>query len=151
MLEFDHIGVVVPDLATGGRQIEATLPVVASTAVFDDPVLGVSVQFYRDRSGLIFELIAPYGDASPVRNTLGQAHRLNQLAYRCRNLEEAAQTLRRGRAVPLGVPAPALAFGGARVQFFWSPLGHVIELIETPDVRQDFIDLPAAGGEPSKP
>lgn len=144
MLEFDHIGVVVPSLPEGRRLIEATLPVVASTGAFDDVVLGVSVQFYRDAGGLIFELIAPYGDESPVRNTLGQAHRLNQLAYRCASLEEAARALRKARAVPLGAPAPALAFGNALVQFFWSPLGHVIELIETPAVRQDFVDLSGA-------
>lgn len=144
MLEFDHIGIVVPGLREGRRVIEATLPVVAATRSFDDPGLGVSVQFYRDQSGLIFELIAPYGDSSPVRNTLNQAHRLNQLAYRCSNLEEAAGFLRRGRAVPLGTPAPALAFDNARVQFFWSPLGHVIELIETSAVRQDFVELDSA-------
>lgn len=145
MLEFDHIGVVVSDLAEGRRLIEGTLPVVASTRAFDDPVLGVSVQFYRDRGGVIFELIAPYGDESPVRNTLAQAHRLNQLAYRCPDLEDAARTLRKGRAIPLGAPAPALAFDNALVQFFWSPLGHVIELIETANVRQDFVDLQSAG------
>lgn len=141
MLEFDHVGVVVSDLAEGRRQLEATLPVVASTAVFDDATLGVSVQFYRDHSGVVFELIAPYGDSSPVLNTLKQAHRLNQLAYRCRDLESASRALRRARAVPLGAPAPAVAFDNALVQFFWSPLGHVIELIETTGVRQDFVDL----------
>lgn len=138
MLEFDHVGVVVPDLAIGRKQLLATLPIVASSPAFDDAGLGVSVQFHRDASGLVFELIAPFGDASPVRNTLGQAHRINQLAYRCADLEAAGAQLRRARAVPLGPAAPALAFGGARVQFFWSPLGHVIELIEATSARDDF-------------
>lgn len=143
VLEFDHIGIVVRDIPEGRRMIEATLPVVASTPRFDDPGLGVSVQFFRDRSGLVFELIAPLGDSSPVKNTLGQAHRLNQLAYRCRNLASAASALRKARAVPLGEAKPALAFDNALVQFFWSPLGHVIELIETTDARRDFTDLPS--------
>lgn len=143
MMEFDHIGVVVPDLQEGRRRIMATLPITAATPAFDDRVLGVSVQFYRDGSGLVFELIAPFGDSSPVANTLAQAHRINQLAYRCLDLDEAGRALRRGRAVPLGSPTPAVAFGGARVQFFWSPLGHVIELIETQSERLDFVEFEA--------
>ena len=146
MLTFDHIGVVVPDLSEGRRQMTATLPITAQSPVFDDPVLGVSVQFFRDGSGLVFELIAPFGDNSPVRNTLAQAHRINQLAYRCDDLEAAGRELRKGRAVPLGSPAPAMAFAGARVQFFWSPLGHVLELIETSMVRQDYMAV-----EPTQP
>lgn len=144
VLEFDHIGIVVPNLSEGRRLIEGTLPVVESSRPFDDPGLGVSVQFYRDRSGVVFELIAPLGDASPIRNTLTQVHRLNQLAYRCRSLEEAARTLRSNRVIPLGAPAPALAFDNALVQFFWSPLGHVIELIQSSKVRQDFMDIQPA-------
>lgn len=147
MLAFDHIGVVVRDLSEGRRQIEATLPIVAVSPAYADEGLGVSVQFFRDASGVVFELIAPLGDASPVANTLGQSHRLNQLAYRCGDIEAAAVSLRRARAVPLGPPAPAVAFGGARVQFFWSPLGHVIELVETQEPRSDFVDTGSAAVE----
>lgn len=140
MLTFDHIGVVVADLDVGGRQIESTLPIAAVSPRYDDPGLGVSVKFFRDGSGLVYELIAPLGEGSPVANTLGQAHRLNQVAYRCDSLEAAAIALRKAKAVPLSAPAPAVAFENARVQFFWSPLGHVIELIETDQPRSDFID-----------
>jgi methylmalonyl-CoA/ethylmalonyl-CoA epimerase len=128
---FDHVGIVVPDIAVGSRQILATLPVTEATEQFDDEELGVSVRFFRDASGLVFELIAPFGEQSPVRNTLNQSHRLNQLAYRCPDLDAAAKVLRDARAVPLGPPKPALAFDNAAVQFFWSPMGYVVELIET--------------------
>lgn len=140
-LIFDHVGIVVPDIDLGSRQIESTLPVVAATPRFDDPGLGVSVKFFRDASGLVFELIAPLGASSPVQNTLGQSHRLNQLAYRCDDIVVAATALRTARAVPLGPAKPALAFGGGLVQFFWSPMGYVIELIESREARQDFADL----------
>lgn len=138
MLTLDHLGVVVSDIDTGSAHILATLPVVECTDRFDDETLGVSVKFYRDAGGLVFELIAPFGDRSPVLKTLKQNHRLNQLAYICPNIAEAGAALRQARAVPLGPPKPALAFSGSPVQFFWSQLGFVIELIEAPGHRHDF-------------
>ena len=141
MLIFDHIGIVVADLDAASEQIRRLLPIDGSTRRFDDEGLGVSVQFFRDRSGLVFELIAPLGERSPVANTLAQQHRLNQIAYRCVDLETEVKVLRRAGAMPLGRPAPAIAFGGARVSFLWSPLGHVIELIEAPEFHHAFTSL----------
>lgn len=138
MLTLDHLGIVVSDIDTGSAQIEATLPVIECTDRFDDETLGVSVKFYRDAAGIVFELIAPLGERSPVANTLKQNHRLNQLAYLCPDIAAAGAALRQARAVPLGPAKPALAFSGALVQFFWSQLGFVIELIEAPGHRHDF-------------
>ena len=47
-LKFDHAGVVVRDLAQGFQSIKALLPVTLTTERFDDPQLGVSVQFVQD-------------------------------------------------------------------------------------------------------
>lgn len=55
---------------------------------------------------------------------------INHLAYRVSNLQESAERLRTQRHLPLGPSQPAIAFGGAHVQFFLSPLGHIVELIE---------------------
>ena len=139
MLVFDHIGLVVPDLDTGADQIGRTLPVTGWTARFDDAGLGVSVQFARDAGGVVFELIAPLGDRSPVAAIVKKREGiLNQLAYRVADLAAAAQAMRAARAVPLGRPAPAIAFGGAQVQFFMSQMNVVIELIEAPAFAHDF-------------
>lgn len=140
-LALDHIGIVVRDIEEGSSQIIAGLPVVGATERFDDPGLGVSVRFFRDRSGLVFELIAPLADDSPIQNALAQRHRLNQLAYRCSDLDDTARALRRARAIPIGRPKPAIAFSGAFVQFLWSPMGFVIELIESDECSHRFSPL----------
>ncbi len=101
------------------------------TQNFDDPGLGVSVRFARDRSRIVYELITPLGESSPVRRALNQrANLLNQLSYRTKSLEAAIRPLRAQGAVPLGTAAAAVAFGGARVQFLMMPLGFIVELIE---------------------
>jgi methylmalonyl-CoA/ethylmalonyl-CoA epimerase len=130
-LTFDHIGIVVADLTEASPQLAALLGPVKWTRRFDDGGLGVSVTFARDRAGVVYELIAPYGDRSPVIRTLKSRNNLlNQLAYRTANLEFAASHLRARECVPVTPPAPAVAFGGARVQFFLTPFEFLIELIE---------------------
>lgn len=136
---FDHIGLVVPDLVTGTAQVEQILPIIGWTDGFDDAALGVSVRFGKDKTGVVFELIAPFGENSPVANILKKRDgTLNQLAYRVENLEQAAQHLRESRAVPISRPTPAKAFNGAQVQFFMTQFNVVIELVEDADFSHSF-------------
>jgi methylmalonyl-CoA/ethylmalonyl-CoA epimerase len=141
-LVFDHVGLVVPDLDSAMRQLRATTGAVEATARFDDPGLTVSVRFLRDRAGMVYELIAPFGEGSVVAATLARKRDLlNQLAYRTADLAKAVQHLRGQGCMPLGAPAPALAFGGAQVQFLFNPLGFVLELIEDTAPPHQFRNL----------
>lgn len=138
-LIFDHIGIVVGDLDAGGDTLTKLIGPLAWTSRFDDSGLGVSVRFARDSTGIVYELIAPLGSASPVARTLkSRANLLNQIAYRTRSLETSLQRLRVTGVAPLSAPAPALAFGGARVQFLMSPLGFLLELIEIDHFTHQF-------------
>lgn len=101
-----------------------------STAV-EDPLQRVWVQFVHDEHGLCYELVAPAGEDSPVTQVIKTRRNvINHLAYRVHSLQEGATRLREQRHLPLGPSQPAVAFGGAHVQFFLSPLGHIVELIE---------------------
>jgi methylmalonyl-CoA/ethylmalonyl-CoA epimerase len=130
-LVFDHIGIVVADVVAGSNSLAAVLGPLQWTQSFLDVGLGVSVRFARDCSGIVYELIAPLGSDSLVARTLkSRANLLNQIAYRTSSLESSVKRLRAQGAVPVTVAAPAVAFGGARVQFLMVPLGFLIELIE---------------------
>jgi methylmalonyl-CoA/ethylmalonyl-CoA epimerase len=136
-LHLDHIGFVVPVLEVGISELQAVLPIVWVSQRIDDASLGVSVQFLQESTGTVFEVIAPYGPNSPVAAMAAkEKNRLNQLCYRCDDIDAAARQLRKAGSVPLGVPKPAMAFGGAVVQFFWTKPGFILELIEgTADSR----------------
>lgn len=141
-LIFDHLGIVVPDLARGVAQLCAMLGPCAATARFDDPGLTVSVRFLRDRAGMVYELIAPLGPGSVVEATVQRKHDLlNQIAYRTADLDAAARGLRAQGCFVLGPARPAVAFAGARVQFLFTPLGFVLELIETTGHQHRFEPL----------
>jgi methylmalonyl-CoA/ethylmalonyl-CoA epimerase len=138
-LLFDHIGIVVPSLEEGRQTLSSLFGHLHWTTRFDDPQLGVSVVFAQDLSGIVYELITPFGFDSPVLRTLtSRANLLNQIAYRTRSLDASVARLRKARAVPVGRSAPAVAFGGARVQFLMTPLGFLMELIEVDHVVHEF-------------
>ena len=76
--------------------------------------------------------------AKIVAENLAHSVRLSQMVYRIASISAAAAALRKSGNFPLGPAKPALAFGGAHVQFLWSPLGFVVELIEAPDFQHNF-------------
>ena len=131
--EFDHVGMVVPSLQKGRRLHGGPLGIERWSREWDDPVNGVRLQFGIDCSGIVWELLEPLGDDSPVANALKQrTHLLNHLAYRVEHLDEESAKLRERGALPIAAPSPAIAFGDARIQFFMTGSGLLLELIEAP-------------------
>ena len=145
-LEFDHLGIIVPDLAAGRDFLEQTLGISRWTPITHDPTLCVSVQFgAAPNSGPTYELIAPLGDDAPIANALRQnKHILNHIAYLTPNLDLSADALRDQGCFAAGPAKPAVAYNGHRVQFWLSPLRFIIELIEKPNHRHNFTEPEAA-------
>jgi len=132
-VRFDHIGLFVSDLSYGRERLAALLPIVRFSSEIDDPLLQVRIQFCTDSSNTCYELVAPLGDKNPVSGVLGSGRNiLNHVAYRVDSLETAMDSLRKQGSIPVAAPASAVAFAGARVVFFLTPLRFLIELIEDP-------------------
>jgi len=128
---FDHIGLFVADLDQGRRKLKALLPIAAFSEPVEDAGLKVRIQFATDASGVRYELVAPFGEGDPVSGVLasGQAI-LNHVAYRVEDLDADMARLRAEGALPLGPPAPAIAFGGRRGVFLLTRVRFILELVE---------------------
>ena len=132
-LRFDHIGLVVSDMAEGRACLEEIFGLDRWTKVFEDPGIGVYVQFGRTEEGPCYELISPLGEASPVATALKRGiNILNHVAYLTKNLDADAQRLQELGSMMAGPAKPAVAYGGARVQFLITPQRFMVELIEAP-------------------
>ncbi len=142
---FDHIDIVVRTLSSGREYLSSLFGISDWTAEFDDPGIKVSVQFGRDRSGICYELIAPFGDGSPIENVLSnRVNILNHVAYSVADLAVEASRLTASGAVPTGPAQPAVAYGGKNVQFFYTPLRFIIELIEAPHHQHGYMSRETA-------
>jgi methylmalonyl-CoA/ethylmalonyl-CoA epimerase len=132
-LQFDHIGLVVKDMAEGREFLGGTFGIEEWTEVFEDPGIGVYVQFGRTEDGPCYELIAPLGEQSPVANVVKSGKNvLNHVAYLTPNLDIGGEMLRDKGCGSAGPAKPAVAYGGARVQFWITPQRFMIELVEAP-------------------
>ncbi len=131
---FDHLGIVVKELAKGRERMRALLCIGDWTTPIGDAVNGVRLQFGRDGGGMVYELLEPLGTNSPVSAALqsGKAI-LNHVAYRVNDLVAGGAHLRMAGAARVSEPKPAIAYGGCPIQFFVTPLRFIIELIEAPD------------------
>ena len=109
------------------------------TDPLEDTVNGVHILFGRDPTGMVHELLAPIDENSPVFRALKtRTNLLNHTAYLVPSLSEGAAHMRGARCFPTGDPRPAIAYGGAPIQFFVTPLGTIIELIEAPHHQHHF-------------
>ncbi|HEX4695897.1 VOC family protein [Sphingomonas sp.] len=145
---FDHAGVVVKSLEKGRKHFSEALGVNDWSHPLVDRVNGVHLQFGRDASLMVYELLSPLDADSPVAGALAaRKNLLNHVAYRVRDLAEAAAALRDARCFPAGEPKPAIAFGGAMIQFFVTPIDTIVELIEAYDFAHDFRPLAVSQGE----
>lgn len=142
-LRFDHLGIVVPDMAAGRDHFRSLFGVKRWTREFADPVNQVHVQFGQDASGICYELISPLGPTSPILRALKTGNPiLNHIAYLTGNLEASSEQLRQQGYIPAGDPRPAIAYGLKRIQFFMSPLRFIVELIEAAGHQHSFLDEP---------
>jgi methylmalonyl-CoA/ethylmalonyl-CoA epimerase len=138
-MKFDHIGIVVENMADGAGVLRATFGIEQWSPVFEDHGIGVSVQFGRDPSGICYELVAPLRADSPVSRALGEGvNIINHVAYLVGDLDSEARRLRKLGFFPASRPAEALAYDGARIQFFVSEMRMIVELIEAIDHRHAY-------------
>ena len=151
-LQFDHLGVVVSDIAAGREHFQSIFGVQSWTKTFADPVNRVSVQFGLDPGGLCYEDLSGWSRESVTCAWKARNPIRSHIAYLTPDLKEAEGELRKKRFLPTGPANPAVAYGGARIQFFMSPLSFVVELIEFFGHRHDFFPaLPVSqGGEKSQ-
>ena len=133
-MQFDHLGLVVRSLSRGRDALKDVLSIRDWTVEFRDEVNGVLLQFGRDPAGVVYELLEPLDERSPVYNALMTGKGiLNHVAYRVVELRAQEERLRAAGCAPTSEPKPAVAYGGSRIQFFITPVRLIIELIEAPN------------------
>ena len=141
-LRFDHIGIVVTELAVGLPIFRDRFNVRHWTQPFTDPVNDVYVQFGRDAQGVCYELVAPLSKDSPVRRALRTGQNItNHLAYLVAELAATREIFIAADFSPIAEPKPAIAYGGRLIQFFMSPIFSLVELIEAPEHLHLYVDV----------
>jgi methylmalonyl-CoA/ethylmalonyl-CoA epimerase len=130
---FHHVGLAVRDIAAATHALGAT-GLLPSEEWPDavDASLKVRLRFLRASPDQpLIELVEGLGDGNPVDQLLqksgpGPYH----LCFAVESLDAASSRLRDHKYRPITGRIPAVAFGGALVQFFYHPHCGLVELVE---------------------
>jgi methylmalonyl-CoA/ethylmalonyl-CoA epimerase len=125
-----HVGIVVEDLRLYAEAYQSHLGLQADSEIFEDPIQKVRLQFWKDSSGNLLELIEPASQDSPVRKAVERGGGLNHLCYQVENIDEQVRLSLAQGAIPATGIVPAVAFSGRRVAFLFFPKLKLIEFVE---------------------
>ena len=117
---FHHVGIAV-------RSIEA---VNLALEIHADPIQGVRVAFF-ETGGMTLELVEPGSGRSPVSESLEKGVKLLHLCFEVDDLSESLAHCKERGFTKISSPAPAVAFGGRRIVWVYSPVLGLVELLES--------------------
>ena len=128
-----HVGVAVPALEATTALLADLFGYTVVSGPFDDPIQKVSVNFLAKSDGDVaeIELIAPTSEDSPVQAMLTKkAGGAYHLCFETNDLDAALDRARGLGCVVLAEPVPAVAFGGRRIAWMYTPARQLFELVE---------------------
>ncbi len=131
-----HVGVAVPELDPAANMLQSLLGYRVISGPFDDPIQKVTVNFLTqsDEDVAEIELIAPLTADSPINSMLNKSGGgAYHLCFETNDMERALAHIKRHKCLVVSAPAPAVAFGGRRIAWFYTSTRQLVELVECAD------------------
>lgn len=128
-----HVGVAVSELDPAAAMLAKLFGYKVVSGPFDDPIQKVTVNFLKASGDdpAEIELIAPLTEDSPVRAMLSKgAGAAYHLCLETNDIEGALAHVKSQGCIIVSKPAPAVAFGGRRIAWFYTPTRQLFELVE---------------------
>lgn len=128
-----HVGVAVAQLDAPAQLLDSLFGYKVTSGPFDDPIQKVTVNFLRQNAddAAEIELIAPLTDDSPIRSMLAKGSgAAYHLCFETTDLDGALDHVKSKGCIIVSPPAPAVAFGGRRIAWFYTPTRQLFELVE---------------------
>jgi methylmalonyl-CoA/ethylmalonyl-CoA epimerase len=128
-----HVGVAVSEIAPAAATLDSLFGYKVVSGPFDDPIQKVTVNFMKQTAedAAEIELIAPLTPDSPIRSMLAKGSgAAYHLCFETTDLDGAIAHVKRNGCILVSAPAPAVAFGGRRIAWFYTPTRQLFELVE---------------------
>ena len=129
-MEVHHLGIIVDDLKNSTIEFEESIGGSKEGKEILDEGIGVTIQFIKDPSGILYELVQPIDEDSKIFSVLKTNNHLHHIAYKVDLIEERVKELRNNGFGTLTKLMKAKAFENKRVVFLLSPNKYIVELVE---------------------
>ena len=131
-MTFSHLGIAVPSIAQALSLYQEIFGYRVLSGPFDDPIQRVSVCFIGTGipGDMTIEIVAPLGDESPVNGLLAKGVSAYHVCYEVDDVDQVLAEVRAKGCIVVGKPAPAVAFEGRRIAWFFTPVRQLVEVVE---------------------
>ena len=131
--KFAHLGVAVSAIQPALESYQRLFGYQLLSGPFDDPIQKVTVCFLAARFAHDFsiELVAPLVPGSPIDEALKKGLGAYHVCYEVTNLDRTLQDFRQAGCIVISKPVPAVAFGGRRIAWLYTPTRQLVELLES--------------------
>lgn len=133
-----HVGVAVPALESATKSLEDLFGYKVLSGPIHDPIQKVVVSFLTtaDSEEVAIELIAPDADDSPIRSMLNKGNGgAYHLCFETDDMEGALAHAESLGCIVVALPVPAIAFGGRRIAWIYTPSRQLFEIVEAEAVE----------------
>ncbi len=129
---FHHVGFVVASIAKVGEGFARSLGARWNGEIIHDPLQEARVTFLLmgDPDSPAVELVEPAGEKSPLHKFLERGGGLHHVCYEVGSLEAQLEQSRTAGCLIAKQPLPAVAFGGRRIAWVYTPQKLLVEYLE---------------------
>lgn len=138
-MKIDHVCVAVRSIEAASDRLCGLLGYVPKTGKVVNTRQKVTVQFLARSGSIDIKLIEPFGEDSPLWQSLRKGEGLHHICFMTEDTALAVKALEERGMRVLAPPAPGEAFDDGLIAFGYVGCGLNIELIDT-DRRRDRID-----------
>lgn len=124
------MGVVVKKIEKAASLYEELLGCRRISKIAIDKNQGVRILFVSTGGSVALELLEPLSAHSPVNDFLNKGGKFHHLCYEVDNIETTLERTRKKGALIVRPPVPAVAFGGRRIAWIFTPDESLIEFLE---------------------
>jgi methylmalonyl-CoA/ethylmalonyl-CoA epimerase len=127
-----HVGFVVAAIADAGPELAKAIGIAWNGEIIHDPLQSAQVAFLRGRASpsAALELVQPDGPESALHKFLAKGGGLHHVCYEVDSLEEQLRQSRAAGCLVVQSPTPAIAFGGRKIAWVYTPQKLLVEYLE---------------------
>ena len=137
-MTIDHICFAVKNIEEGIEYWEKVFDYKQMTGIVINSLQKVKVTFLKKRDSLLVKLIEPLDDNLSLVNFVNRGGGFHHTCFKCDNINEQVDDLKRKGLITLVPPQPGEAFNNHNIAFLLGRYGMNIELIDT-DERADIL------------
>ena len=129
-MKLNHLGIAVRDINISATKYKENLGWEYRSEVFFDPIQNVNILFMGDENDILYELIEPVDENSPVSRLLNKRISLYHFCYEVDDIDSKIKELVNKKYVLISGPSKSVAFNGKRIAFLFNHDNLTIELVE---------------------